>query len=151
MVIASVFGIWRPLSEPEQAELEITPDSPGTGLIAETTQALPTLAVLPTLTPRIVPDSCGDAPPSRLRASMQAHVATPGEGSGVRRNLILRDAPGGERIGLLEPGTPVLVVSDFACTGDGLRWWPIEAAGMMGWSVEGFAPDDYLLVPGWLQ
>ncbi len=126
-----IFGIWRPLSD-SRLELSITPIA--------TDSLLPTLMVLP--------DACDAAPPTRLSVGMIVHVALAGEGNGVRRNLFVRDMPGGERIGIMEPGTNFEITGDAVCDADGQRWWPIEADELTGWSVEGFAPDDYLMVPG---
>jgi hypothetical protein len=127
-----LFGIWRPLSE-SLIEPAITPTA--------VAFILPTLVVLSDMT-------CSDAPPTRLQSGMEAHVARAGEGNGVRRNLFVRDRPNGERVGIMEPGTNFRITGDSVCGDAGQRWWPIETDDLSGWSVEGFPPADYLMVPG---
>jgi hypothetical protein len=109
-----------------------------------------TIVPTPTVTPApvIAPSglACAAAPPSRLAADMQTRVPWPARGQ-VRRNLVVRDAPGGEQIGLMPPGTRFIITGDSVCAADGLRWWPVANDDLAGWSVEGFAPADYLMEP----
>lgn len=117
---------------------------------------LDTTRYLPSPTPTMarpdyrygVPPECPNSPPSRLGMEMIAAVVLPKEGE-VRRNLRVRDTPGGEQIGSLEPGTQFRLTEIGVCGEDGLLWWPLETldGSLEGWSVEGFAPDDYLMVP----
>jgi hypothetical protein len=129
--ILILFGIWRPLSEPT-VELFVTP--------AAESDILPTILFLP--------DGCGAAPPTRLAVGMEGHVALASEGNGVRRNLFVRAMPGGERVGIMEPGTNFRITGESICDEENQRWWPIETDDFSGWSVEGFAPDDYVMMPG---
>ena len=112
------------------------------------TAAPPTLTPIPvTLTPSAL--ECSDAPPSRLNIGMSAAVVMPSAEEPERQNLRVRDAVEGEPIGLLEPGTGFRIVGGPECGANGQRWWEIETldGSVRGWSVEGFAPDDYLMVP----
>lgn len=94
--------------------------------------------------------SCPESPPSRLSAGDTAYVRLPATEGEERRNLNVRDAPNGEQVGLLEPGQEFTIMGEGQCGENGLLWWPITTADeeLSGWSVEGFAPDDYLMVPG---
>ena len=108
----------------------------------------PTLMPIPvTLTPSAL--ECTDAPPSRLNIGMSAAVIMPTEQEPERQNLRVRDATEGEPLGLLEPGTGFRIVGGPECGAAGQRWWEIETldGSVRGWSVEGFAPDEYLMVP----
>ncbi len=93
--------------------------------------------------------TCPDAPPSRLNVGMRAYVVVPVAEGEERRNLRVRNQPNGEVLGMLEPGTDFTIVGQPQCGGDGLLWWEIETLDgtLHGWSVEGFAPDDYLMIP----
>jgi hypothetical protein len=61
----------------------------------------------------------------------------------------VRETPGGTEVGLMEPGTLFVITGAAVCGDDGLRWWQLETLdeALSGWSAEGFAPDEYLLVP----
>ena len=112
------------------------------------TAAPSTLTPIPvTLTPSAL--ECSDAPPSRLNIGMSAAVVTPTEQEPERQNLRVRDAAEGDPVDLLEPGTGFRIVGGPECGAAGQRWWEIETldGSVRGWSVEGFAPDDYLMVP----
>lgn len=123
LVIAVVLFIFlQPVSGPED------------GVPPTVTAVLPTLA------------ACSESPAARLTSGDTASVILPGQGR-ARRNLVVRDEPGGEQVGLLEPGTRFRITGDSLCAADGLRWWPVQAGDLAGWSVEGFAPEDYLMVP----
>ncbi len=122
-----LFGLLRPVQGPGTSSETGTP------------------APVPTLDLTSAP--CTDAPPTRLARGMQGLVAYPAAGE-VRRNLVVRAMPGGEQVGLLGPGSRFTLTGEAFCTSDGLRWWPLENDMLSGWSVEGFAPDDYLMQPG---
>ncbi len=124
-----IFGVWRPVSGPTSVTETETPLPPTAAAISLTTG-----------------EDCPDAPPSRLSSGSEARVVRPRSGQ-VRRNLVVRDQPAGEQVGLMEPGTRFTISGDSVCDSDGLRWWPVENAEVTGWSVEGFAPDDYLIEP----
>jgi TolB protein len=118
------------------------------------TPAPPTATPSPTLTPFPVTRTpsdldCLDAPRSRLNLGMLAAVVLPTADEPERQNLRVRDAAGGEPLGLLEPGAEFYIVGGPVCGDDGLRWWEIETVdgSLRGWSAEGFAPDAYLIVP----
>jgi hypothetical protein len=130
-----LFGLWRPLSE------DATILSPNT---------TPVVRSLQTINHGIESTGdCAGAPPTRLEIGSQAYVALPNEGSGVRRNLRVRDEPGGEQIAVLQPGTDFMVIGEAVCADDELRWWLIQTLDgtITGWSVEGFAPEDYMISP----
>lgn len=76
-------------------------------------------------------------------------VAIPLAEGEERRNLRVRSEPDGVVVGTLEPGNEFVIVGDAICSADRLLWWEIETidGSLRGWSVEGFAPDDYLMVP----
>lgn len=101
---------------------------------------------LPAVTDPSTLAACAGSPPSRLAAGREARVALPGQGE-ARHNLMVRAEPGGEAVGRMEPGTPFRITGESRCDSEGLRWWPIESEDFAGWSVEGFAPDDYLMEP----
>lgn len=108
----------------------------------------PTLTPPPaTLTPSTL--ECAEAPPSQLNVGMQVLVTAELGEDGERRNLRVRESPGGEPVGLLEPLDTFYIIGEAVCGEDGLRWWPIQTTDgqLQGWSVEGFAPDDYLMIP----
>lgn len=125
-----IFGIWRPVSGPP-APTDIVPT-----------------ATPPPATLALTAGDCDNAPPTRLTADSAAQVIRPAAGQ-VRRNLVVRDQPAGEQTGLLEPGTRLRITGEALCDSDGLRWWPVEVENeaVTGWSVEGFAPDDYMIAP----
>lgn len=111
-------------------------------------------ALIPTATPFPVTRTptaviCPNAPPSRLNVGMRAYVVVPVAEGEERRNLRVRNQPNGDVLGMLEPGTDFMVVGQPQCGDDGLLWWEIETLDgtLHGWSVEGFAPDDYLMIP----
>ena len=130
-----LFGFWLPLSE--NATIQPPNETP----IVKRSQPV-NLSVESTGT-------CIEAPPSRLENGLQAYVALPTEGSGVRRNLRVRTEPGGDQIAVLEPGTDFTLIGEAVCADDELRWWPIQTLDgtITGWSVEGFGPDDYMISP----
>lgn len=136
IIVVLIFGIWRPVSGP--ATMTVTETV--TVTVSETPPAVPPSAVA------ITRSECDNAPPARLTADSEAQVVRPRAGQ-VRRNLVVRDQPAGEQTGLLEPGTRFRITGDSTCDSDGLRWWPVENEALTGWSVEGFAPDDYLMEP----
>jgi Tol biopolymer transport system component len=109
--------------------------------------ALPTLAVPVSTTPTTL--TCPEAPPSRLNAGMRAYVAVPIQEGDPRRDLRVRSAPEGEQVGSMSSGTDFLITGNPVCGDDGLMWWPVTTLDgvLSGWSVEGFAPDDYLMTP----
>lgn len=52
-----------------------------------------------------------------------------------------------ERVGLLQPGTQISVLSGPLC-GGGYVWWQVTGDGITGWTVESFQPDnDYYIEP----
>ena len=110
-------------------------------------------AVPPTPTPAPILEpsdlECPDAPPSRLNIGMSAAVVMPSAEEPERQNLRVRDAVEGAPIGLLDPGQAFRIVGGPECGANGQRWWEIDLldGSVRGWSVEGFAPDDYLMVP----
>jgi hypothetical protein len=91
---------------------------------------------------------CPQSPPSRLNTGMRAYVPLLSDES-IRRSLKVRAEPVGEQVGTLEPGVEFLITGEPICGEDGLRWWPLSTLDgvLTGWSVEGFAPDDYLMIP----
>ncbi len=118
--------------------------------LSDTLPTLPPTTATPfpvTRTPTV--STCPDAPPSRLNVGMTAYVVTPVAEGDERRNLRVRNQPGGEVIGIMEPGTDFRIIGQPQCGDDGLMWWEIETldGSLRGWSVEGFAPDDYLMIP----
>lgn len=135
VLLVILFGFWRPLSE------NATIQSPNATPIIKNSQPV-SLSIEST-------GACVEAPPSRLENGGQAYVALPTEGSGVRRNLRVRSEPGGEEITVLQPGTDFILIGEAVCADDELRWWPIQTLDgtISGWSVEGFAPDDYMISP----
>ena len=110
-------------------------------------------AVPPTPTPAPILEpsdlECPDAPPSSLNIGMSAAVVMPSAEEPERQNLRVRDAVEGAPIGLLDPGQAFRIVGGPECGANGQRWWEIDLldGSVRGWSVEGFAPDDYLMVP----
>jgi hypothetical protein len=130
-----LFGLWRPLSE------NATIQSPNTAPVVRSSQPA-NVSVEST-------GRCTNAPPIRLASGMQAYVALPTEGSGVRRNLRVRVEPGGAEIAVLRPGTQITLIGEAVCAKDELRWWLIQTLDgtITGWSVEGFAPADYMITP----
>lgn len=135
VLLVILFGIWHPLSE----NATIPPIN--TTPLIKSSQPV-NFSVQST-------GDCAEAPPSRLQVGLQAYVALPTEGSGVRRNLRVRAEPGGEEIAVLQPGTIFVLIGEGVCAADGLRWWLIQTLDgtLTGWSVEGFAPDDYMISP----
>ncbi|MBZ0292928.1 MAG: hypothetical protein K8L99_10235, partial [Anaerolineae bacterium] len=112
VLILVLFVALQPVSGPESQSDD--PVVTETEAQAETQNlSLPTLA------------ACAGSPPSRLRAESEAAVAPPGEG-GIRRNLVVRSQPGGQQVGLMEPGTRFRITGDSICDRDGLRWRPVE-------------------------
>jgi WD40 repeat protein len=92
---------------------------------------------------------CPESPSSRLNLGDWAYVPTAGE-AGTNRNIRVRTSPGGEQVGSLEPGNVFAIVGGPVCGDDGLLWWAVQSttdSTLVGWSVEGFAPDDYLMWP----
>jgi hypothetical protein len=92
---------------------------------------------------------CPEAPPMQFMMGQAVFVPTAVE-AGSNRNLRLRDAPNGEQTGSLLPGTFAVIVDGPVCGDDGLRWWGVTSmddSSLRGWAVDGFAPDDYLLLP----
>jgi hypothetical protein len=135
ILVVILFGFWRPLSE------NATIPPPDTTPIIRSSRPV-NLSIEST-------GGCAEAPPTRLEVGSQAYVALPTEGSGVRRNLRVRVEPGGEEIAVLQPGTDFMLIGESVCTDDELRWWLIQTLDgtITGWSVEGFAPDDYMISP----
>ncbi|MBK8022065.1 MAG: PD40 domain-containing protein [Chloroflexi bacterium] len=61
----------------------------------------------------------------------------------------LRDRPSidAQQIGLIQPGTTVLVLSGPSCEdASRLIWWRVDAEGTIGWTAEGRG-EDYFLAP----
>lgn len=135
ILLVILFGFWRPLSE------NSTIRSPNAAPISKSSQSA-NFSVEST-------GDCTEAPPTRLQIGLQAYVALPTEGSGVRRNLRVRVEPGGAQIAILQPGTNLTLLDEAVCADDELRWWLIQTLDgtITGWSVEGFAPDDYMITP----
>ncbi len=154
-LLVILFGFWRPLSEnatiqsPDaisdtsaDATSNTTSDANSDATSISKSSQPANLTVEST-------GGCEEAPPTRLEAGSQAYVALPTEGSGVRRNLRVRTEPGGEEIAVLQPGTDFTLIAEAVCADDELRWWLIRTLDgtITGWSVEGFAPDDYMITP----
>src|SRR5690606_26782871 len=62
----------------------------------------------------------------------------------------LRDQPNGAQVGQAAPGASLTVLDGPFCDAENmLIWWQVSAddGDVVGWTVEGFTPDDYFLEP----
>lgn len=94
-------------------------------------QIVPTQEVFVSPTPTVLPTPTSDP---FVRACVAAGV-----------NLIVRDSPGGKRIGLLEGGTPVRYLPDSAKAALGFTYVRLDTSGLIG-TAEEWVAREYLVV-----
>ncbi len=79
--------------------------------------------------------------PTRIAIGTIVRVIPGGDPNVVRQ----QPSRTGERLGLLNPGTEVLVVGGPLCGGNYV-WWQVSSSTATGWTVESFQPEnDYYL------
>jgi hypothetical protein len=90
-------------------------------------------AALPTATP----DSCTLAPPIYLSVGASGQA-------GITVNMRVSPNPNAEHVGDLRMGNPYTVQEGPVCA-EGYRWWKVESLGVVGWVVDGYGDEYWLL------
>lgn len=85
---------------------------------------------------------CHNSPPPRLTVGLGGYVL-PGEANNIRDNV---GTDGTNIVGIIPPGVQFAITGTSRCDAQGLRWYPIEFNGMVGWTAEGQG-DEYWVAP----